>query len=73
MSKITEGRDGVTISAAGIVSLNDGGIQCNMEDLQSNLLNAVRRQKPETDYYGNFAAGISIQIKFLGEMEETNE
>lgn len=72
MSKITESRDEVAVAAIGVVSLESGGIRCNTEDLHAQLLEAVRRQKPGTDYYGSFAADVMLIVRFRGEMEEEN-
>lgn len=69
MSQITEDRSGITVNAVGVVSLNDGGIHCNTENLHSQLYEAVRRQRPAADYSGSFAAEVTLALRFLGEME----
>lgn len=72
MSKISESRDEVAVTASGVVSLTDHGIWCNSEDLLTALFDAVARQKPKTDYHGKFAAEIMLTVRFRGEMEEEN-
>lgn len=73
MSRITEDRSGITVNAVGVISLSDGGIRCNTEDLHTQLYEAVRRQKPATDYYGSFAAEVTLTLHFLGDMEEKTD
>lgn len=71
IKKDVEGRE-VQVYGVGVVDMENGGLVCNQENLLSTVKEMVNEMRPKTDYYGKFAAAVTITITLLGEKEEEN-
>lgn len=74
MSIITKerGERKVEIYASGVVDLSSGTMNCNQEDLIGTMNQMVNEMNPARDWYGKFAANITITIELTGELEEND-
>lgn len=58
------------VAASGVVEFdNAGGLRCNDEDMISILSDVVNDIRPKRDYYGKFAAKISINLEITGDLD----
>lgn len=71
MSIITKERGGseVEIYASGVGDLSLGTLNCNQEDLIGTMNQMANEMNPARDWYGKFAANITITIGLTGELE----
>lgn len=60
------------IRAKGVVDIGQGILNCNQEDLLMTMNRVVNGMNPARDYYGKFAANITITIELTGELEEND-
>lgn len=58
----------ITIERAGVMQLSYDTFRVNADDLTTLLEEEVSKMQPKTDYNGNFAARIKIELEFLGDM-----
>lgn len=58
----------ITIERAGVMQLSYDNFRVNDDNLTTLLEEEVSKMKPKTDYNGNFAARIKIELEFLGDM-----
>lgn len=58
----------ITIERAGVMQLSYDTFRVNADDLTTLLEEEVSKMQPKTDYNGNFAAKIKIELEFLGDM-----
>ena len=58
----------ITIERAGVMQLSYDTFRVNADDLPTLLEEEVSKMQPKTDYNGNFAARIKIELEFLGDM-----
>ena len=58
----------ITIERAGVMQLSYDTFRVNGDDLTTLLEEEVSKMQPKTDYNGNFAARIKIELEFLGDM-----
>lgn len=62
----------ISVAATGVVLLEGlgAGIIVNGYNLITQLENAVKAAKPETDHMGQFAARVVVTVELLGDLEE---
>lgn len=58
----------ITIERAGVMQLSYDTFRVDADDLTTLLEEEVAKMQPKTDYNGNFAARIKIELEFLGDM-----
>ena len=58
----------ITIEKSGVMQLSYDTFRVNDDDLTTLLEEEVSKKSPKTDYNGNFAARIKIELEFLGDM-----
>lgn len=58
----------ITIERSGVMQLSYDTFRVNADDLPTLLEEEVSKMQPKTDYNGNFAAKIKIELEFLGDM-----
>lgn len=70
----------ITIERRGVVSIGygyDSAFTVNSESLIALLEKLVKEAAPDTNYNGEFAARVKIELEFLGDMmkekEDTND
>ena len=65
----------ILVQKTGVVEFDVFGnsVQVNGENLISTLQEIVDRMKPKTNHNGAFAARITLNLEFLGDMEGTDE